>query len=278
MNATQLEAEIKELEASLEKTTRNLALAETHYTTAYEVATLTEQVKTLSKTILNQDKQAVSSERKYRILKGLGKICPESIPALNHTNSLQFNILGPSPSSCLVVTFVLTDQSTVKCQALLKPELFSKNGNILPKSLSIFFKSRVSALCDIISSKRLGSHTEIGTFLRQIEWEFCRLISVGSELSLILKRYKNKARIIKLEDNGKLLLNIQFSGRRDAALNASFELNAGYPLDPAPVTFNVVKGKIDVALIRKQTLKNPKTGYGYLSRTCDMLKQSLLKS
>lgn len=193
-------------------------------------------------------------------------------PGLLHENELRFTFVGPCPAACIELAFNVDRGGEVTCRATNQPKLLSKEGRgKIPKSISSFFESRVSLLCSLASSERIDSALHIGSSLRRIEWEMCRIEQTGSELAMIQRRYRGQLIFGSTSDSNPIFLEVEFTGTGKAELVATFELSPAYPFSPVNVELDVLEGEVDMEGIRKVLITNAKPGYGYLSRTCDMI-------
>jgi hypothetical protein len=210
---------------------------------------------------------AVCSQRNHKTIKGIHKWKPTDFSEAQ----LSFDLIGLSPRSCIKICFrIMPDR--VQCEASVDTTLFPEKGDgtvaARLKKTSPFLDRQVTALCEAINNTSLNDPTEVGHSLRLASLELGRLDCVASEIASLQRRYD--AKIVRTSTS--LQLAVEFSGlTANRKFLASFDLSPGYPFSPLNVCLEPVEGSFNMSLIQKQLIRNARPGFGYLSRTCDVL-------
>lgn len=132
-----------------------------------------------------------------------------------------------------------------------------------------FLEQQAASLCAMTCNEQLDSPLEIGPFLRRLEWLLGRMEYTASELAMIQHRYKAT---LSCGSSSPPRLEVEFpSSAGTAKLLATFELSDAYPFSPLSVCLDTFEAQVDAQAIQKLLIKNAKPGFGYLSRTCDVI-------
>lgn len=217
--------------------------------------------------------RAENLARKYSYAKGLHRW---KAPVISESE-LSFHYIGPTTDACVVLTFTVSKLGDVKCMA----KSFNAITGSCPGSLQClrvplltpFFKGRTAALCNEWSGKVLSDTSQICEVLRHFQWQMGRLEQTAMEL-LVLRRRHGAILTSSSDYFPTFKVEVDFSGT-PAKLSASFELTAEYPFAPLNVILNTFEGSVDIEKIRTLLIKNAKPGFGYLSRTCDVISASV---
>lgn len=207
--------------------------------------------------------------QKYSYAKGIHRW---KAPMISESE-LTFYYIGPTTDTCVVMTFTVFENKKVKfvAQAVNSSmEKYQERSQCLRKSLlTHFFKARTEALCNEWSGKVLLNSSEIREVLRRFQWQMGRLEQTAMELLALRRRH---AAILTSSNDDVLRFNVEvdFSGM-PSKLSARFELTADYPFAPLNVILDTFEGSVDIEKIRTLLIKNAKPGFGYLSRTCDVI-------
>jgi hypothetical protein len=272
-----LEAELREVEEKLERSKRYLEVAreEERLVEGLTVACMNNDYVVNS--LVSEKRAASSSERKVATLKGLRKWKPSTITA----SELSFNLIGPCPKACILLSCFISSSGTVACKAHIQPNLFEHKRNPVYKQfkpVASFIETHVSAICASISQKQLDSPRQIGSLLRRVEWALGRLEDTTAELAMLKRRYKANLLTKKSRDSLDFDVEVDFFYPGNSAmLRATFGLSDAYPFSPVSVNLEAFQEQVDVAAIQKILLKNAKPGFGYLSRTCDVVSAFVRK-
>jgi hypothetical protein len=211
---------------------------------------------------------AESSEAGYSTITGINKWRPMELDE----SELSFQLVGPSPKTCVFISFQVTDIGPIACKARIQPNLYPKHKarssmRFETRSIASFLEQRAADVCAMACKERLDTPSQIGAFLRRLEWELGRAEHTAVELAMLERRYK-----ADISPNpSSVELTVEFASKtRAAKLLATFELSAAYPFSPLNVCLDA-EGQVDVEAMRKLLIKNAKPGFGYLSRNCDVI-------
>ena len=226
--------------------------------------TLSEKMKAIQPT-------AESVSRKFTSTKGLYKWIPVNLTE----NKLSFRFVGASPESSIELSFRPSGVGPVSCKAVVDPQIFRAHSSIVSsrfRTVSAYLRSRASAMCDKLSSQSVASPHRIGDILRQFELQHGRLEHTASELAMLHRRYNAILAPSQIPGSSNFQVEVDFSSSSSSAkLSAAFELTESYPFTPLDVRLDTFEGKVDVEGLRRLLIKNSKPGFGYLSRTCDVI-------
>ena len=263
MISSALEDEIKELEAEVQRARSSLDSSKRRHSIVVGFEDSVSHNETLSGSVISSKSSAVHREQDFAILNGLGRMKPTKMSE----EQLAFQFIGPSPSACIVVSFD-TSGPTITCKASVEPGLFGQYEGHTLKGVSSFLQTNVTSICSATSERTLDTGEMIPGFLRELEWSMCRLEQTAAELSLLLRRYQ--ARLICQDGLNSLL--VEFQGRKGGInLMARFLLTKAYPFSPVDVELDHFEGDIDMSGMQNLLIERAKPGFGYLSRTCDVI-------
>lgn len=266
-----LEQEVNEMHAKLRLLQESLSAARNDVKVMGHVVDTVEENRFLTGTLTKRGPAAESAERSFVTLKGMSKWKPFIVSE----TQLSFQYIGLCPKSCIAMSFQISSLKPVKCVATVESKLFQNHGSLSAKqlgSVSSFIQARVNALCDAACQQQLQSPHEISSLLRSLDWELGRLEHTASELAQLKRRYQAYLTPAQLPNSSHFQLEIEFAGQsRSAKLRATFEISEDYPFSPLNVCLDTFDEQVDVEAIRKLLIKNAKPGYGYLSRTCDVI-------
>jgi hypothetical protein len=241
-----------------------LDAAKKEHDTVREKSSILSQQAVLGNQVVKARSRAEASERQYATLCGLGKT---KLQGWTETE-LSFCVPGPCPGACLSITFNLTNPSEVICVACIKPSLFSRYKGRPLRSVSSYFEARYRVLCEELSREKLASPRGIGAVLRKVEWIVGRTEQTARELAMLQRRYTTK---LSSSDGQTSSLEVEFSYQKSTKVVVSFDVSEAYPFSPVNVGMHVYNGEVDLDGLRALLIKNAKPGFGYLSRTCDVI-------
>lgn len=178
---------------------------------------------------------------------------------------IEFN--GDMPELSFYLSFNLRQNGEVICKASdLTSVVQSKKQTKYTTNVKSFFTQKVSNLRKNLSKRPLAGLSEICALIHHVDWYLGRLHLIGKELSLLEARYDG---VLEKTSNSELF-RFQISVLNNASgkvLNTIFELGDSYPF-----SFDIIiSGDVDIIGLEKHLTKNAKPGYGYLSRTCDII-------
>jgi hypothetical protein len=273
LSVKSLEQEINEIEEKLKRSEGYLreSLAEEE---AMDDSTKASNMKTtLEAELENTDALAKKHERSFVTQKGVLKWSPISLT----DTELSFVYLGPSSKCYATLSFRLHSDSSIVCDASIEQNLFHLHRYRLSKATGVvasFLHLRFKSLCADFSQKQLTNPQQIGDCLRLWEWAAARIEMTALEFATLKSRYNAD---VTLTRDGELpyrcILIVDFYGSNseDTALRASFEVGREYPFSPLQVQLDTFENHINIDAVRKLLIRNAKPGFGYLSRTCDVL-------
>jgi hypothetical protein len=267
-----LEEEIANLEAQLRSSKDSLAAAsKKHYTLSNAKQSLSLRL-TLKQKMASLEPKAEALARKYTSLKGLHMWKAAKL----NNGELSFHFIGPSPETCVHLLFKVSGSSSVACNAYIDPSIYGRYKEEWAsrrfRVVTSFLEARTLALCKEVSSKALLGASHIPDVLRDFEWQLGRLEYTASELTMLHRRYKAILAPSQIAGSSNFQMEVDFSSRSDSAkLSATFELPRAYPFAPLNVLLDTFEGRVDVEGLRRLLMKNAKPGFGYLSRTCDVI-------
>jgi hypothetical protein len=193
---------------------------------------------------------------------------PEAI----NPSKMAFILSGPSPKSSISISCLVGMSGTVTFQAQIQPELVERPKRSLQKqikSMLHFVERRASTICSFIQSSQLESPSQIGSFLRTIEWKFGRMEDAAAEIAMIRRRYKTTFSFEKSVMNSDSELIVSFGV--PTKLRATFFVSDAYLFAPIDVQVEAVETTLDVAALQYLLVKKAKPGFGCLARTCGII-------
>jgi len=213
---------------------------------------------------------AKSKAKAFHLVKGMHKWKPLFLS----TDSLSFEVVGPTPSSCIQVEFKVAPSGEVSGKAFCEESIFGKHKKGRSgrkfRAVEAYIAHRVQTLVNRVGT--LTSVKEIGGLLRGMEQAIGRLEHTCSELVLLHRRYNAMLVVDLAEDSQGVQVEVDFGGSGDdAKVFAAFLLTDSYPFAPLDVRLDVNEEGIDVEDLRRRLMKGAKPGFGYLSRTCDVI-------
>jgi len=265
-----LEEEVAQLEAQLERVEVYLQSAKSEQQVVISMVDAIDQHSTI---LVDHEKchpVAAASERYWVTLKGLNKWKPMIL----EESELSFRFIGPCPKTCVRISFMLSEIGPISCKARVEPGFFPQEKSRVAKHfkpVSAFLEKRTNFICSNASKEQLERPELVGDFLRRLTWTLGRLEHTASEVAMLMRRYK-AVLLSPGKVNGSTAMEVDFSSQTASArVVASFVLSDAYPFAPLDVCLDVIEGEVDVEGMRKLLIKNAKPGFGYLSRTCDVI-------
>jgi len=263
-----LEEEISDMEAQLERSKGYMESARTeHEAVNGLIGTLSKRSDLVSELEASHS-EAESNEIQYSTISGISNWCPVELKE----TELSFQLVGPLPKTCVLISFQVPASGPLICKARIQPELYPKhkirsNKQFKTKSITSFLEERTLDICTVACKEQLKKPADIGPLLQRLEWELGRVKHTAQELAMLERRYH----AIISPSGSSVEVEVEFSNQtKDAKLFACFGLSGAYPFSPLIVTLDT-EGKVDVESMRKLLIKNAKPGFGYLSRTFDVI-------
>lgn len=190
-----------------------------------------------------------------------------------NSRTMSFTMMGPCPKACLHVECLSLPSGGVKLEACIKPTLFKKTNGLMQrqlKSVLHFVENRVAAIYSSVHMRQLDHPSDIGNFLRRIEWQFGRLEDTAAEMAMIHRRYKAVLSASKTSD-----FNLVVSFGTPPKLRATFVISDDFLFSPISVSLESADSRIDTGALQNLLVKKEKPGFGCLARTCGIISAFL---
>jgi hypothetical protein len=238
------------------------------------MSSLLSQIDVLNQDALDSGKQGKNSKDKYRQVKGLH----------NYTNELVGDDIiikfeGLLKEAGFTATFSTASDGIVNCDAYPgitrndESQLKVRSYKLTP-AVSTFIKTRVEDWTNALKTRTLTSGRQIRPVIQQLEFKLGRLEATAREISILQTRLKAQFEEDFSSQNGVHVFTATFT-RASMKLRASIGINSSYPFTPLDICLDPLAGAVDIEGIQRQLIKNAKPGFGYLSRTCDVISASL---
>jgi hypothetical protein len=267
VTASTLVEEIAEIEAQLERSKSYVLTSRAENSAITHLARAFSERSSLGGNLAQNRVAADAAQRQKTTLSGITKWQPATL----NGSVLSFQYVGPVAKACVYVSFQVTGSGTLYCKAQVQSDLFLKGKGRTTKqfnSVSSFLEQQTAAVCAMACKESIDSPIQVGPVLRRLEWMLGRLEHTSSELAMLQRRYD----AVLSPGQSSFQLEVEFSSQTGKAkLLATFELSDAYPFSPLNVCLDTFEEELDVEGIRKLLIKNAKPGFGYLSRTCDVI-------
>lgn len=259
------------MEAELRASEEYLGATKKEEQALIDVAEAVKHKRLLINEANEQEPAAESAESKFVTFKGVSKWKPKTLIE----TELSFHYIGPCPNACVALSFQVAPSVPVKCNATARPKLFQTHGSRTAKelaSVTSFIQIRIEAVCALVRQQQLSSLHEIRPFMHNLEWQLGRIENTASEFVRLKRRYRAVLTLRQPTDVSNFQLEIDFKCRSGSKkLRAAFDISDSYPFSPLNVCLETFDTLVDVEAMRKLLIKNAKPGFGYLSRTCDVI-------
>lgn len=128
-------------------------------------------------------------------------------------------------------------------------------------------------MCKELNRQILRSSSDICKVVNHVEWNFGRLAIVAKELTMLERRHKGVLRRRHDEnETASYVLDVNFKTQRDQTISASFQICEAYPFAELDVDLSLIGDTdIDIDVLERQLIKSSKPGFGYLTRSCDVI-------
>lgn len=209
---------------------------------------------------------AKRTESQHASLAGMGLFKPATLKE----NELGFNFIGSSPKSCIGLTFDIAASGGATCRAMIRPELYHAMNDRATKGPCEYLDYAAANFCSSVSRLKEFVASEVSPTLQRLDWRICRISQTALEIEMLKRRYN--ARLLTDSEGETVEVEIEFcSVSGNAKLLAAFEVPKAYPFSPVNVALDVFEGDVDMDKLSHLLIKNAKPGFGYLSRTCDVI-------
>jgi hypothetical protein len=217
--------------------------------------------------------KAVQVHREYSIITGLSRF------KLSHfsTTLLNFNYLGLCPAACFSISFALHSSTSVKCRAEANPTIFEQPERTTSDSTralpSRFFETFTPIICAEVSGTTLSGVSMVGEYLRQIDWQVCRLEETAAEVQHLKRRYKVVEDLSSSAmSESAYTVRVDFFNRsQEQQLSVYFDIGRSYPFSWVNNRVVCNGNEFDVEWLDRYLSQHSKSGPGWLARTCDTI-------
>ncbi len=264
----ELEESIRQIELDLSKEDAILCQQRCEDAKVQQLIEVIDERRSLKSKIANSRSVAEALWEETKILEGTNnwKLSrfDESII------SIEFK--GNVPELSLCTVFKKTTSGLIKCEShkvtqKVPTKLMSKykkNSKYTPNVLA-FFSDKVEILRLNLEKKFLKSIVDVRETVQYIEWSLERLDLIGKEVSVLEQRHNGKLKRMGNSYNFGLSMKSRSKGR---GLHVNFRIDDSYPFS---VLITNLSGDVNTDSLKRYLARNDKPGFGYLSRTCDMM-------
>jgi hypothetical protein len=139
------------------------------------------------------------------------------------------------------------------------------SGSQLTTNVLSFFAYKISHLEKSLNECVLDDKSDISSVVQDVESFLCRMEIIGKEISLLELRHSGR---FQLSESGHELSLSIFNRFLSKNIYAHFHVTDAYPFAIMDVE---IEGDVDIDVLERQLAKSACPGYGYLTRTCDMI-------
>ncbi|GKZ00367.1 hypothetical protein MPSEU_000989700 [Mayamaea pseudoterrestris] len=261
--AAVLEEEIAILEANINRVDLIVEQSEKRLATLNEIDRQTDLSSTLCVETATLQVETAHLDRRYSMAKSCSMLTPTRLTA----NEISFYCVGPCPAACFCVTFQpVNSTESWRCDFNVQEELFADFVGRPIKSVTPLYQLRIQSLA--CAAKQMELHpSKIGFFLQELNSKMNRMQQTAVELASLKRRYPASSLFVDEDDD--LVFKVTFKSRVCAkTFFATFEVTESYPFLPVTVD---VDGDVKFDKVLELLKKHAQPGFGYLSRTCDLL-------
>lgn len=220
--------------------------------------------KDLLRSELNRDRSF--AQKNFEAVISIEGIQSWKLVSANETNiAVQF--IGIVPEISFRLDFDVSSAGTVTCQTSpLTSDATQKKQPRHTSNTILCLKERWLALQKDLSASSLKSPSEICSVIHHIEWYLGRLDIVGKELSILEVRHNGHLKKSPDNDNYHLELSV-LNKARNTIVETVFEFGDTYPF----VMDVDISGDVNIISLENHLTKTAKPGFGYMSRSCDVI-------
>ena len=181
--------------------------------------------------------------------------------------NIAVEFVGSVPEASIRLDFSVSSSGLVTCNTSTLSEMESeKKQSRYTSNVKSFFKEKACALQETLLDSSLKSPSEICSVIHHVEWYLGRLDIVGKELSMLEVRYNGKLK--KLHGSDKYHLELSIPNKaRGAIIETNFEFGDSYPF----AMDADISGDANMVSLENHLIKSAKPGFGYMSRSCDVI-------
>ena len=228
-----------------------------------EVDDQIQHAATVKANVLALRQETEKLEKYYSIVSSCFQLTPVKLV----DSMIAYESIGPCPAACIFVVFepIPGDNNMWSCDIQLQEDLFKKFTGRPLKSVTPLFQASIHSLAAKASHMTMRA-PEIVSYLHELHLKLNRLHQTARELASLKQRY---SAMLFIEDDSKLLFEVNFANTESPkTLTATFEVTEAYPFSFVTVE---VDGDVDLDSVQTLLKRNAQKGFGYLSRTCDLL-------
>jgi len=258
-----LEFEIERIEADIKVAEEELRSKKNTNSVIDSFVEATKE-KDLLRSELNRDRSF--AQKNFEAVISIEGIQSWKLVSANETNiAVQF--IGIVPEISFRLDFDVSSAGTVTCQTSpLTSDATQKKQARHTSNTIVFLKERWLALQKNLSASSLKSPSEISSVIHHIEWYLGRLDIVGKELSILEVRHNGHLKKSPDNDNYHLELSV-LNKARNTIVETVFEFGDTYPF-----LMDVdISGDVNIISLENHLTKTAKPGFGYMSRSCDVI-------
>jgi hypothetical protein len=213
--------------------------------------------------------KAVKAHREYSVMTGLGRF------KLSHFSPSRLNIdyVGSCPAACFSISFALHSSTSVNCSAEANPNVFEQPERTTRALPSRFFETFTPIICAEVSGTTLSGVSMVGEYLRQVDWQVCRLEETAAEVQHLKRRYKVVEDVSSsARSESPYTVQVDFFNRsQEQQLSVYFDIGRSYPFSWVNNKVVCNGNEFDVEWLDRYLSQHSKSGPGWLSRTCDTI-------
>lgn len=127
-------------------------------------------------------------------------------------------------------------------------------------------------ICQELNRHILHSSSDMFNVVNHVEWNLGRLALIGKELTMLERRHKGILKKSGRSETSAYVLDVTINGQRDQTIGASFYICESYPFAVLDVDLSLHGDThINIDSLERQLIKSSRPGFGYLSRSCDII-------
>lgn len=139
------------------------------------------------------------------------------------------------------------------------------SGSQLTTNVLSFFGFKINQLANTLNGRILDDKSDISSVVQEVESFLCRMEIIGKEISRLQLRHSGRFQLTERGHELSLSIFNRFCGTK---IYVHFPITDAYPFAIIDVD---IEGDVDIDTLGLQLAKNAHPGYGYLTRTCDMI-------
>mmetsp|Transcript_7710 Transcript_7710/g.14536 ORF Transcript_7710/g.14536 Transcript_7710/m.14536 type:complete len:2032 (+) Transcript_7710:158-6253(+) len=259
----ELQIEISSLETDIQEAEQNLLRIMTE---GKDVENLTEIIKEKESLSIDLSRDRSFIDINLEAITSLEGLQSWTLIQVEE-NLVDIEFIGDSSELSLYLSFNLLQNGEVICKVRdMMSTVQSTKRTKYTSNVKAFFSHQVWNLRKSLSKRPLAGISEICSIMHHVDWYLGRLQIIGTELSMLEARYDGLLKRASSSDIFHFELSI-INNASGKVLNTIFEIGETYPF----ASEAIISGDEDIIGLETHLTKNAKPGYGYLSRTCDII-------